>query len=48
MCHNLKSVNAMKENIRAYVDLSLLKICGKFLRKVTGEKDVRGRKTTYL
>ena len=34
----------MKENIKTYVDLSLLKICGKFLGKVTRKKQVRRKK----
>ena len=34
----------MKKIFRIYVHLSLLKICAKFLGKVTKEKQVRGKK----
>ena len=44
MCHNFKSIKAIKKIFRTYVDLSLLKICAKFLGKVTREKQVRGKK----
>ena len=40
MCHNFKSIKAVKEN----VDQSLLKIFPKFFGKVTREKQVRGKK----
>ena len=45
MCHNFKSIKAMKKNIRTYVELSLLKICSKFLGKLTKEKQVRRKKS---
>ena len=45
---NLKSIKAMKENIKTYVDLSHLKICGKSLGKVTRKIKLGERKLTYL
>ena len=57
MCYNLKSIKAMKKNIPstyrsifsgAYVDLTFLNICGKFLGKVTREKQVRRKKNHLL
>ena len=42
MCHNFKSIKAMKGNF-SYIPL--LKICAKFLGKVTRERE---KKNTYL
>ena len=38
MCHSFKSIKAVKENFRTYVDLSLLKNCANVLGKVTINK----------
>ena len=44
MCHNFKSVKAIKKIFPTYVDLPLLKICAKFLGKATKEKQVKEKK----
>ena len=44
--HNFKSIKAMKKRIitRSYVKPSRLKICDKFLRKLTRSKQIRRKK----
>ena len=43
MCYNFKSIKTLKDNFPYIVDLSLLKICAKFLGKITN-KQVRDKR----
>ena len=44
ICHLFKSIKPIQENIPQLCGLSLLKVCTKFLGKVTREKQVTGKK----